>query len=47
MEMAWVSTVTQEASLTFGRMGRKVSLILEKPGILKLLYKLYKLNDFM
>ena len=43
MEMAWVSTVTLEAGLAFGRMGGKVSLTLEKPGTLKLFYELNNL----
>ena len=38
--MAWESTVTLEDGLAFGRMGGKVSLILEKPGILKVFYEL-------
>ena len=39
METAWKLTVTLEAGLPFERMGGKVCLILEKPGILKLFYE--------
>ena len=37
--MAWETNITLEASLAFGRMEGKMSLILEKPGTFKLHYE--------